>query len=249
LTHRQALTGILFVLKTGIIWNDLPQELHCGSGSRCRRRLAEWHQAGVWRRVRALLLAELEEADKIDWARADVTDSSAHHTVSGEEAAPNPCDRQKKHETPRRGRPPLSRLAGHGGAENRPREEEEQPHRHRPVAASPHGQRRSHGSAKAKMGTGRDCGKWWIRSPTSAANRVGRTTRARCANTGLATARRTGRRCSTGRPGRSRHGEIPARAAGQGWIAPAPPTYSLSRRSRRTAAELPRAPRRRYSIL
>ena len=41
LTHRQALTGILFVLKTSIPWNDLPQEMNCGSGSRCRRRLAE----------------------------------------------------------------------------------------------------------------------------------------------------------------------------------------------------------------
>jgi transposase len=37
LTNRQALTGILFVLKTGIRWNDLPPEMGCDSGSRCRR--------------------------------------------------------------------------------------------------------------------------------------------------------------------------------------------------------------------
>src|SRR5436305_12040715 len=64
LTNRQALTGILFVLKTGINWNDLPCEMRCGSGSRCRRRLAEWHEAGVWVRLHALLLTELQEADK-----------------------------------------------------------------------------------------------------------------------------------------------------------------------------------------
>src|ERR1043166_1274899 len=69
LTHRQALTGILFVLKTGCAWNDLPWEMHCGSGSRCRRRLAEWFEGGVWARLDALLRAELQGADLIDWAR------------------------------------------------------------------------------------------------------------------------------------------------------------------------------------
>ena len=72
LTNRQALTGILFVLKTGLKWNDLPRELNCGSGSRCRRRLAEWQEAGVWVRLHALLLDELQGADKIDWSRAAV---------------------------------------------------------------------------------------------------------------------------------------------------------------------------------
>jgi transposase len=32
---RQALTGILFVLKTGIPWEDLPKEMNCGSGMTC----------------------------------------------------------------------------------------------------------------------------------------------------------------------------------------------------------------------
>src|SRR5262245_54410851 len=50
LTNRQVLTGILFVLKTGLRWNDLPRELGCGSGSRCRRRLRQWHAAGLWDR-------------------------------------------------------------------------------------------------------------------------------------------------------------------------------------------------------
>src|SRR4051794_38612883 len=65
LTRRQALTGILFVLRTGIRWNDLPCEMGCGSGSRCRRYLKAWHEAGVWDRLHALLLAELDGAGKI----------------------------------------------------------------------------------------------------------------------------------------------------------------------------------------
>lgn len=39
--NRQAWTGILFVLKTGIPWEYLPQELGCGSGMTCWRRLRE----------------------------------------------------------------------------------------------------------------------------------------------------------------------------------------------------------------
>ena len=39
---RKALTGILFVLKTGINWEDLPQEMGCGCGMTCWRRLRDW---------------------------------------------------------------------------------------------------------------------------------------------------------------------------------------------------------------
>lgn len=45
--HRRAWTGILFVLKTGIAWEDLPQEMGCGSGMTCWRRLRDWQAAGV----------------------------------------------------------------------------------------------------------------------------------------------------------------------------------------------------------
>src|SRR3954465_3631177 len=72
LDHRKVLTGILFVLHTGVRWNDLPCELGCGSGSRCRRYLKRWHRAGVWTRLHALLLPELDDAGAIDWSRAAV---------------------------------------------------------------------------------------------------------------------------------------------------------------------------------
>ena len=45
--HRAALTGILFVLKTGMPWEDLPAEMGCGCGMTCWRRLHEWHLLGV----------------------------------------------------------------------------------------------------------------------------------------------------------------------------------------------------------
>ena len=56
------LSGILFVLYTGIPWEFLPQELGFGSGMTCWRRLRDWHEAGVWQQLHELLLAELNAA-------------------------------------------------------------------------------------------------------------------------------------------------------------------------------------------
>jgi transposase len=62
LDYRKILTGIIFVLKTGIAWEDLPAELGWGCGKTCRQYLFLWHQAGVWTKLHALLLAELNGA-------------------------------------------------------------------------------------------------------------------------------------------------------------------------------------------
>jgi transposase len=82
LVPRHMLTRILFVLKSGIPWNMLPQELGCGSGMTCWRYLRAWQRAGVWQRLHALLLAKLREADTRDWSRA-VVDSSPGRAVLG----------------------------------------------------------------------------------------------------------------------------------------------------------------------
>ena len=82
ISHRQALNGILFVLKTGIPWEYLPLELGCGSGMTCWRRLRDWQRRGVWEQLHHLLLNKLREADKIDWSRA-VVDSTSVRAVFG----------------------------------------------------------------------------------------------------------------------------------------------------------------------
>ena len=79
---RRVLTGILFVLQTGIPWEYLPQEMGCGSGMTCWRRLHEWQQQGVWQRLHELLHAKLREIDRIDWSRAAI-DSSHVRAVGG----------------------------------------------------------------------------------------------------------------------------------------------------------------------
>ena len=73
---RAALTGILFVLRSGIPWEMLPQEMGCGSGMTCWRRLRDWHQAGVWQRLHQELLNRLGGADRIDWSRACLDSAS-----------------------------------------------------------------------------------------------------------------------------------------------------------------------------
>lgn len=73
---RAALTGIIFVLKSGIPWEMLPQEMGCGSGVTCWRRLRDWQAAGVWERLHLVLLDRLGEADQIDWSRASLDSAS-----------------------------------------------------------------------------------------------------------------------------------------------------------------------------
>ena len=80
--NRKALCGILFVLKTGLPWEDLPQEMGCGSGMTCWRRLRDWQAAGVWDALHQFLLTKLHEAGKIDWSRA-VADSASVRAVFG----------------------------------------------------------------------------------------------------------------------------------------------------------------------
>lgn len=85
---RDALTGIIFVLRTGIPWEWLPQEMHCGSGMTCWRRLRDWHAAGVWRRLHQLLLDRLGEAQRLDWSRAAADSASVRAKKGG--PAPGP---------------------------------------------------------------------------------------------------------------------------------------------------------------
>jgi transposase len=76
ISDRAALTGIIFVLRSGIPWEMLPQEMGCGSGSTCWRRLRDWEKAGVWEELHRVLLDRLGQADEIDWERASLDSAS-----------------------------------------------------------------------------------------------------------------------------------------------------------------------------
>jgi transposase len=63
---RAALAGIVFVLKTGIAWNQLPASLVGCSGVTCWRRLRDWTEAGVWPVLHERLLAQLRGLGELD---------------------------------------------------------------------------------------------------------------------------------------------------------------------------------------
>jgi transposase len=79
---RACLTGILFVLRSGIPWQMLPRELGCGAGMTCWRRLRDWQQAGIWDLIHFVLLNWLSRDGQIDWSRA-VVDSCSVRAVFG----------------------------------------------------------------------------------------------------------------------------------------------------------------------
>lgn len=111
-SDRACLTGILFVLRSCIPWQMLPQELGCGSGMTCWRRLHDWQQAGVCHLIHFALLDWLARQEQIDWSRAVVNrfrprsvcgrpDRSESHR-SGQARKQASCDLRRAGRAPRR---------------------------------------------------------------------------------------------------------------------------------------------------
>ena len=90
LPDRAALTGILFVLRSGLPWEMLPAEMGCGSGMSCWRRLRDWHAVGVWAALHRVLLEQLQAAGQIDWRRAALDSASMAAKRGVRRPAPTP---------------------------------------------------------------------------------------------------------------------------------------------------------------
>lgn len=93
--HRAALGGILYVLRHGMPWCRLPQELGFGSGITCWRRFRRWQDLGIWQQVHQTILHWLGDLDAIDWSRASIDSLSVRAKCGGEDTGPNPTDRGK----------------------------------------------------------------------------------------------------------------------------------------------------------
>ena len=70
-SDRSALAGIVYVLRHGCRWRDVPRALGA-SGVSCWRRLREWQKAGVWMRAHRTTLQWLGDLDAIDLERASL---------------------------------------------------------------------------------------------------------------------------------------------------------------------------------
>jgi transposase len=86
---RVCLTGILFVLKTGIAWEDFPCEMGC-CGMTLLNRLRQWQRAGVWGAMHRVMLDRLRAAGVIDLSRVIVDSGSVRATHGGKKRARAP---------------------------------------------------------------------------------------------------------------------------------------------------------------
>ena len=75
-------TGIVFVVQSGIPWEMLPQEMGCGCGMTCWRRLRSWQRRGVWKKLLHALLQRVGQEEGIDWEHCCV-DSQTFRAVLG----------------------------------------------------------------------------------------------------------------------------------------------------------------------
>lgn len=93
IADRAALTGILFVLKTGLSWEYLPAEMGCGSGMSCWRRLRDWQEAGMWAVLHRVVL---ERKARGSWTGAGPRwTAPPSRRKGGAATGPNPTDRGK----------------------------------------------------------------------------------------------------------------------------------------------------------
>jgi transposase len=73
--NRAVLEGILWVLKTGARWRDLPPQYP--SASTCWRRLRLWEERGVWLAIWRAFLRELDRRGRLDWSESFLDGSFA----------------------------------------------------------------------------------------------------------------------------------------------------------------------------
>ena len=85
---RACLRGILFVLRTGLPWRDVPEGL--ASGVTCWRRLRDWQAAGAWERLHEAALAKLGRSGGLDWSRASLDSTSVRAKRGATRSAPRP---------------------------------------------------------------------------------------------------------------------------------------------------------------
>ena len=74
-SNREVFEGILWILRTGAPWSDMPKEYP--SASTCWRRLREWEERDIWLRAWRALVSELDRREQLDWSEAFVDGSFA----------------------------------------------------------------------------------------------------------------------------------------------------------------------------
>jgi len=72
---RKVLEGILWILRSGARWQDLPDEFP--HPSTCWRRLRDWEEQGIWLNIWRAFLSELNERQQLKWSESFLDGSFA----------------------------------------------------------------------------------------------------------------------------------------------------------------------------
>lgn len=80
--HRQVLNGILWKLRTGAPWRDLPGRY--GPWKTAHERLRKWTMDGTWKRILAEVVVKDDAVGEVEWIiSVDSTVVRAHQHAAG----------------------------------------------------------------------------------------------------------------------------------------------------------------------
>ena len=98
--HRTVVNGILWKLRTGAPWRDLPE--HYGPWQTCYDRFSRWRRDGTWDRLLADAQAKSDAVGGVEWlVSVDSTVARAHQHAAGARRRPSKQDAKRGSSTPR----------------------------------------------------------------------------------------------------------------------------------------------------
>lgn len=96
-SNKLYFAAIVYVLRTGIIWNALPREKFEGLGSAAvHRKFQQWSVAGLFQDIWKRGLAVYDAMEGIAWLWESADGSNIKAPLAQESVGPNPTDRGKK---------------------------------------------------------------------------------------------------------------------------------------------------------
>ena len=89
--HRQVINGILWKLRTGAPWRDLPERY--GPWQTCYDRLVRWRRDGTWDRLLAHAQTKSDAVGELEWVvSVDSSSVRAHQHAAGARKRPARAD-------------------------------------------------------------------------------------------------------------------------------------------------------------
>ena len=98
--HRTVINGILWKLRTGAPWRDLPERY--GPWQTCADRLYRWRRDGTWDRILAHVQTKSDAVGEVIWeVSVDSSTARAHQHASGARRQPSRADEKRGSSTPK----------------------------------------------------------------------------------------------------------------------------------------------------